>query len=128
VTGHQVAYADGAWVATDDGPVHVAQGEPLPDNALEKDVARLADAGLLEGIDAVPAGDDDGVVAGSIDEIKVRVGDDPDKARAYLETENAAKRPRPTLVAHLESIVGDDTGDGTSGPATPSPLIDPTGI
>lgn len=127
MTGHRVTYEDGAWVGTDDGPVHVAQGKTLPDNALDRDVARLADAGLLEGIDAVPSGDDDGVVDGTIDEIKVRVGDDPDKARAYLTAEQDRDKPRTRLVEHLESVVGTTGDTGTTGPATPGPLVDPSG-
>lgn len=128
MSGHVVAYDDGAWVETETGPVHVPAGKPLPDNALERDVARLADAGLLQGVDAVPAGDADGVVDGTIDEIKVRVGDDRAKALAYLDAERDRDKPRTRLVEHLESVAGVDTGDGpgVTGPPTPSPLNDGT--
>lgn len=112
---HTVAYADGTWVTTPAGPVHLEQGDTLPEDVHPDEVARLANAGVLEGLDQVPelvglGGDDPNpspLPGGSVAELKTRIGSDADLAQAYLEQENASEKPRPTFVAHLEQVIAD---------------------
>lgn len=48
----------------------------------------------------------------TVNGIKRWVGDDKDRATEALATEKAADKPRVSLIAHLETIVGDaDTED-----------------
>lgn len=105
---HVVAYEDGSWVRTDSGPVRLKQGDPLPDNVHPDEVARLANAGVLEGITQAPELEDeipDTLPDGDAEEIKTRVGTDPDLAQAYLDQEGTRSRPRKGLVSHLEEVV-----------------------
>lgn len=44
---------------------------------------------------------------GTVEDILAAVGDDSEKARAALEVEKAAAKPRSTLVDRLEAIVGE---------------------
>lgn len=50
--------------------------------------------------------------AGNVQDVLDQVGDDPEKARAALDAEQASDKPRVTLVAKLEAIAG---------PAEPEP-------
>lgn len=45
-------------------------------------------------------------VTGTADEVLERVGDDPAKAQAALDAENASDKPRKTLVEKLSTIAG----------------------
>jgi hypothetical protein len=114
VTGHRVAYADGSWVATSDGPAFLEQGETLPEGVHPDEIARLANAGVLEGIDqeqALVGGDivaGEPLPAGKVEDLKVRIGTDAELARAYLEQEQASDKPRTSFVAHLEQVIADD--------------------
>lgn len=117
-----VAYSDGpTWVTTEDGPVELQHGDTLPDNVHPNEVARLANAGLLEGI----ALEEPGTPAsnGNVDEVKVRVGQDPDLAREALEAEQGRKRPRTGLVDHLEGVIAAAAETTDPGPASP---VDPS--
>lgn len=43
----------------------------------------------------------------TVDDVLSMVGDDPDRARAALEAEQSAEKPRVTLVKALEEIAGE---------------------
>lgn len=112
--GYQVA-TELAYVRTDAGVVTLGQGDPLPEGVPDAEVARLVHGGVLEGYDvAEPSGEGGTVVVdGPPAEVKVRVGDDPDLARTYLEAETQRETPRPALVKHLEGVIAAaDAGNG----------------
>lgn len=52
------------------------------------------------------------LIDGTVDEVEDRVGDDPAKAQAALDAENAKDKPRTGLVATLERIVADGASPG----------------
>lgn len=107
MTQHRIV-TEVAFVRTEDGVVRLGQGDTLPEGVAPAELARLANGGVLEGFEpAADPGDQHGpdVVDGNPAEIKVRVGDDPAAARAYLDAENARETPRKTLVAHLEAVI-----------------------
>lgn len=58
----------------------------------------------------------------NVDDITAAVGDDPVKAQAALDIENASKKPRSTLVEHLTAVI---TGPGPDD--VPSPTDDTGG-
>lgn len=45
----------------------------------------------------------------TVAQVLAEVGDDPEKARAALDAENATAAPRKTLVSQLETIAARDT-------------------
>ena len=47
--------------------------------------------------------------ATTVKDILAEVGDDPAKARQYLDAENAQDKPRSTLVASLEAVIAGPT-------------------
>lgn len=51
----------------------------------------------------------------TVQEIKDQVGDDPDKARAALEEEQAGEK-RSTLIEHLEKVAGGEDGGSIDAP------------
>lgn len=120
---YTVAHDSGTWVTTADGPIHLEQGDPLPEGIHPDEVARLANGGVLEGLAQEPelvGGDvERGQVlpAGKVEDIKTRVGSDVELARAYLEQEQAADKPRATLVEHLEQVIAD--AEHRTDPGTP---------
>ena len=57
-----------------------------------------------------PEPQQDAANAGTVDEVLARVGDDLDAAADALAAEQAASRPRSSLVAALEQIVSTNTG------------------
>ena len=75
--------------------------EPAPEPTAEGD-------GPAPGSDEpVPAEDDaDSVPDGTAEEVLAWVGDDSDRARAALAAEDKRDKPRATLVAKLEKVVG----------------------
>jgi hypothetical protein len=118
-----------AFVTTEDGEaVRLGEGDTLPENVHPDELARLLNGGVIEGYDAVPSlldPDDDTLVvdeellAGNIDAIKLRIGTDAVAARAYLDAEQGAAKPRPTLVKHLEEVIAaDDTPKVSSADVT----------
>lgn len=122
MSGEQYAIAtEVAFVQTEDGVVQLGQGDPLPEGVSADEVARLANGGVLEGLDVVDVDETDRLTPTGISETKVRVGDDPDTARAYLDLETAADKPRPALVKHLEGVIAaadsTDAGDLGTEPA-----------
>lgn len=129
---HVVAYEDGTWVTTSTGPVKLEQGDTLPDDVHPDEVARLANAGILEGLEQEPAlvgigGEDDTpsgdqLPDGSVKDLKVRIGTDAELARAYLEREQEREQPRATFVEHLEQVIAAD--EERTEPGTP--LVDET--
>jgi len=108
-----VSYPTGTWVKTTDGPVRLGQGDALPENVHPDEVARLANAGVLAGLDAEPTLMDPALELpdGTVEELKVRIGDDPDLAAAYLEQEQGRDKPRATFVTHLEQVLADADED-----------------
>lgn len=118
-----------AFVTLEDGEVvRLGEGDTLPEGVHVDELARLANGGVIEGYDAATSllntpGDevvvDAEVLAGNIDAIKLRIGTDGGAARAYLDAELAADKPRPTLVKHLEEVIAaDDTPKTNSADAT----------
>lgn len=83
-----------AWA--DDDDVDAADGAE-PDDSSSLDREKVAAA-------LVGTPDPDAVPDGRIEDVVAWVGDDPDRARRALDTENATSRPRVTLVEHLEVI------------------------
>lgn len=55
---------------------------------------------------------DDFDVSGSARAVLDRVGDDPEKAQAAIEAENATESPRPTLLTQLGRIAQADDEKG----------------
>jgi hypothetical protein len=81
---------------------YVYEGAPVPDGADPDDVARLVKEGYLEERDAAdPEPDQPTTVEG----ILGAVVDDKALAQQYLDQENAAEKPRSTLVGKLQAIV-----------------------
>lgn len=64
--------------------------------------------------------DVDGPLAGSVAEVKDWVGDDIDRARTALAAEQAALKPRTSLVGWLEDLIADATTQGDQ-PETKEP-------
>jgi hypothetical protein len=81
-------------------PEHIAAlgGEPS---------AGDGDQGWDQSVDPVPTG--------SAEDVLAWVGDDPDRAKRALATEQAAEKPRVTLVDKLTKLTGQgDAGTGAS--------------
>lgn len=108
--------ADGievAFVATPTGPVRLGQGDPLPEGVHPNEVARLANGGVLADVEPANLEGDELPEIANLEELKLRVGADPDDARRFLEAENARQAgPRKTWAAHLESVIADAGEDG----------------
>lgn len=116
VTGPVVVLPDSTTGKT----TYYYQGAVLPDG-LDKDrVADVIASGLVseverldrptdnsdgDQIDGQVAGDQSGEVpTGSAEEVLTWVGDDTDRARAALAAEQAASKPRTTLVDKLTKL------------------------
>lgn len=70
-------------------------------------IKQAIDTGRLVYVDdGKPADDFD--VSGSAPDVLKRVGDDPEKAQAALEAENASEEPRTTLLTQLGRIAARD--------------------
>lgn len=107
--------ADGievAFVATPTGPVRLGQGDPLPEGVHPDEVARLANGGVLADVEPANLEAEELPEIANLDELKLRVGTDPDDARRFLEAENTRERPRTTWVSHLEGVIADAGEDG----------------
>lgn len=115
-----------AWVTTPDGPVRLGQGDPLPEGVHPDEVARLANGGVLADYAIANVEADELPELANLDELKVRVGTDPEVAQRYLDQENTRDRPRTTWVSHLEGVVADA---GEDGPVSSSDLeADPVAV
>lgn len=95
------------------GPVR--PGVELDDGRLAEfnvpiEVDEESAAGLLATSIWTTPGDD--AYYGNVDEVLAAVGDDPNKAAAALQVEQAKSRPRTTLVEALEAIVNEAADSG----------------
>jgi hypothetical protein len=77
----------------------------VPEGADPDDVARLVEEGYLEEVDVADPESDDAAPT-TVQGILDAVGDDKTLAQQYLDEENAATKPRVTLVEQLQAIVG----------------------
>lgn len=84
-----------------------------------EDARRLVKAGAVKVPGAPDAGTGPSVPPGALgsgtgptkaDDVLAAVGDDPVKAQEALDLENAAAKPRVTLVAKLEAIIATGAG------------------
>lgn len=82
---------------------HFYEGAVLPDSLDQGRVKQLAEEGVLEKVKAAKS-EDSGPKPGTVEFILNEVGDDPEKAKAALEAEQAEDKPRSTLVEKLEAI------------------------
>lgn len=96
----------------------VERGEAIPDGVSDAELSNLVSFGAIAGVTVVekaekPAkepktpkggksGDDKPT---SVKDILADVGDDKAKASEYLEAENAAEKPRPSLVEGLQAVI-----------------------
>lgn len=86
--------------------VYVFAGDPVPAGCDEEDLARLLEEGYLEYIEvAVDAEDSADGQPTTKAGILAAVGEDKALAQQYLDQEQAAEKPRPTLVKALQDIV-----------------------
>lgn len=76
-------------------------GATVPEGHNDERCKQLVKEGFLEVVDASA----DSGKPSTVDEILDAVGDDPAKAAAALEEENAAKKPRKSLVEKLQAVV-----------------------
>ena len=91
----------------DGSRANVHRGGVVPSTADLKDVARLVEEGYLAK--ATPAPDESAGKPATIDEVMTEVGDDPEKARAALEVEQArGDAARSTLIGKLEAVIAAD--------------------
>ncbi|HXH77311.1 hypothetical protein [Nocardioides sp.] len=115
--GYTVAQEGGVWAQTEDGPIHVEQGAGVPNTVLASEVTRLANGGVLEGYDILDVEAEVLPEVANLAELKVRVGDDPDTARRFLDQETSRETPRTTWVTHLQGVIdaAGNTSDATTG-------------
>lgn len=100
----------------DGSRANVHRGGVVPSTADPKDVARLVEEGYLAKATPEPAPEPDESAGkpATIDEVMTEVGDDPEKARAALEVEQArGEAARSTLIGKLEAVIaaGDSEDD-----------------
>lgn len=79
-----------------------AQYVPIDGSSL----AEPGDPGTEAEVTPVEEAPEEDPASGTISEILANVGDDPVKAQAALDAENATGSPRATLVSKLEAIIG----------------------
>lgn len=99
------------WLNADRSAL-VAEGDPEAAHLFASAGKRISreDAiryGLVKpdkGDKAAQAEEGEELVEGKIDEILAEVGDDPEKVEAALAAEQAAEKPRKSLIAKLEKI------------------------
>lgn len=93
-----------AFVRTQSGGyVNVLEGDPVPVDILDEDLERLLGRGWL--VEAPSADDEADAGPTTKDEILAAVGEDKALAQQYLDAENAAKKPRVTVVAGLQAVL-----------------------
>ena len=93
----------------DGSRANVHRGGVVPSTADPKDVARLVEEGYLAKATPAPAPDESAGKPATIDEVMTEVGDDPEKARAALEVEQArGDAARSTLIGKLEAVIAAD--------------------
>jgi NACalpha-BTF3-like transcription factor len=96
----------GGAVMPHDAPLHWAIQEQLDKGY----VARVNEDGTpWVAPEPEPAADPDEVPAGSVAVVLAWVGEDREKAMRALEAENAADKPRTTLVTALEALATEPT-------------------
>lgn len=84
------------------GPRYFYEGAVIPDGFNDERCKELVEEKMLEVVKAAePSGD--GAGSGTVDEVLAEVGDDPEKAKAAIESEKAGKN-RSTLLSKLEGI------------------------
>lgn len=93
------------------GYVNVFAGDPVPVNIDEADLERLLAEGFLAEVDAKVTGSkaekgsaSDGKPT-SVKDILAAVGNDKVAAQEYLDEENAAEKPRTSLVEGLQGVI-----------------------
>lgn len=90
------------------GYINILKGDPVPDSIDVEDRKRLVREGFLDEVKATEPTDGDDSIGKSdkVADILAEVGDDKDKAKAALETEQAkGDAARPTLVEKLQAIL-----------------------
>lgn len=106
---------------------NLAQGAIVPNSIDPSDAERLVDEGYLVYIDVVDDGSELAAAEASdagevrtepttIPEIEAVVGNDSERAQAFLDKEMASPKPRTSLVAKLEAVIeAAEAGDGAGG-------------
>lgn len=79
--------------------IYLYEGAFLPSNLREGEADRLVELGLVSEVKV----DDEKPT--SVKDILADVGDDKGKAQEYLDEENAAEKPRPSLVEKLQAVL-----------------------
>ena len=95
---------------------NVPRDVPVPEGIDKDDQKRLLKEGYLtelEIVDDVVQEDDADEGPTGVKEILAEVGDDAEAAQRYLDAENAAKKPRKTLVEALQKVIDAAKGDGS---------------
>lgn len=86
-------------VAPDMGVSYLYEGALLPENPDPDQLKQLLEAGQVAEID-----EDDGKPT-TVKAILAAVGDDKELAQVALDEENAAEKPRPSLVEKLQAVI-----------------------
>lgn len=91
-----------------------AYGDPTEDRSslVTQIDQEKAEAALVARQEAAQAAQT--AAEGTRDAVLAEVGDDPARARAALEAEQAKDKPRSTLVAALEPIANSDAGQASN--------------
>jgi hypothetical protein len=87
--------------------IYVFEGDAVPAGADPDDVARLVDEGYLVEQEVADVAEDEDKPT-TVTDIVAVVGSDKALAQQYLDEENAATKPRPTLVEQLEAVIAAD--------------------
>lgn len=87
--------------------VSVLAGAPVPENIDPDDLKRLVDEGFLVKVSgkAAKAEEPADSKPTKVDDIVAAVGDDKVLAQEYLDAENAAEKPRVSLVEKLQAVI-----------------------